>query len=497
MKMLVLTFGAICLALLSVAQETPHWRPAYHFSPPKNWVNDPNGLVYQRGEWHLYFQHNPEAPKWGHMSWGHAVSKNLVNWTTLPVAIPESEKDSIWIFSGSVVNDAKNTSGLVKGGGLVAVYTADYHGKRENQHLAYSTDRGRTFTKFAGNPVLDIQQKDFRDPNVIWHAPSSQWVMSVVLPKEFKTRFYGSKNLKTWTLLSEFGPAGNAKLIWECPALVEVPVEGSKERKWVLLLSSNGPKDDFVGMQYFVGTFDGTAFKNDNAANLPLYVDYGKDFYAAIPWHDAPGGRKVLLGWMASWQYAGELPTVPWKGQMSLPRELRLRRTDDGLRLVQVPAAEVTKAFKLVRERADFNVTNTTLPFFRPETNAYRLTVEFEPGTAKSFGLKLAQNGKGQETLVSYEVGTQLLSVDRRKSGTAAVKANFPSVETAPLVPQNGVIKLDVFVDQCSVEVFGNDGRVVLTNLIFPEPGSTGLSLFSEGGAVRVRLVEMRAFDKE
>ncbi len=479
---------------IAMAQETPHWRPAYHFSPPKNWINDPNGLTYQRGEWHLYFQHNPEAPKWGHMSWGHAVSKDLVNWTTLPVAIPESERDSVWIFSGSVVNDTRNTSGLVKGGGLVAVYTADYHGKAQNQHIAYSTDRGRTFKKFEGNPVLDIQQKDFRDPNVIWHAPSNQWVMSVVLPKDFKTRFYGSKNLKNWTLLSEFGPAGNAKLIWECPALVEVPVEGSKERKWVLLVSSNGPKDDFVGMQYFVGTFDGTTFKNDNDDKTPLYVDYGKDFYAAIPWHDAPGGRRVLLGWMASWQYAGELPTSPWRGQMSLPREMRLRRTDDGLRLVQVPAAELGKAFKLVRDRTDFNVT-TTLPLFRPESNAYRVTVEFEVGKAEAFGLKLAQNGKGQETLVRYDVGAKTLSVDRRKSGRIP-KANFASLETAPLQPEDGVVRLDVFVDQCSVEVFGNDGRVVLTNLIFPEPGSTGLSLFAEGGVARVRLVEVKAFEK-
>jgi fructan beta-fructosidase len=500
MKKYVLLLALAWAATPALAQtETPQWRPAYHFSPPRHWINDPNGLVYHRGEWHLFYQHNPYENKWGHMSWGHAVSKNLLSWEHLPVAIAEDTvaRNRYSIFSGSAVYDARNTSGLVPRGGLVAIYTADYPNTLQNQHLAFSTDRGRTFSKYSGNPVLDIKRKDFRDPNVIWHAPSSQWVMSVVIPDQFKVQFYGSKNLKDWSLLSEFSRTDRLKqLIWECPALVEVPVEGSKERQWVLLISSNGPDATFTGMQYFVGTFDGTTFRSDDAGRPPRYVDYGKDFYAAIPWHDAPGGRKVLLGWMTAWPYAGELPTFPWKGQMSLPRELSVRKTGTGTELIQRPAAEVTKAFKLLRDRADFNVSNTTLPFFRPETNAYRLTMEVEPGTATAFGLKLAQDGKGQETLVRYDVAAGTLAIDRRKAGSREVKANFPSVDAGPLVPENGRIKLDVFVDNSSVEVFANDGRLTLTSLIFPDPGSTGISLFSEGGAARVRLVEIRAFEK-
>ena len=293
-KILILLLFPIIIFAQKPTNETPHWRPAYHFTPPKNWINDPNGLVYYQGEYHLFYQHNPYENKWGHMSWGHAVSKNLVDWEHLPVAILE---DSVWIFSGSVVVDKNNSSGFQQGSEpcMVALYTADYHdGKKEAQYLAYSNDRGRTWTKYADNPVIDLQMIDFRDPHVFWHEKTQKWVMSTVFPKEFKVVFFTSKNLKDWTRAGEFGNQGEMRKIWECPALIEVPIDDNVQNtKWLLFNSTNGCVDGFTGMQYFIGDFDGTTFKNDNTPETKLYVDFGKDFYAAIPYTDAPDNHKT------------------------------------------------------------------------------------------------------------------------------------------------------------------------------------------------------------
>ncbi|MCU0467496.1 MAG: glycoside hydrolase family 32 protein [Arcicella sp.] len=495
------------IVVFSQAQkETPHWRPAYHFSPPKNWTNDPNGLLYFQGEYHLFYQHNPYENKWGHMSWGHAVSKNLVDWEHLPLAIPE---DSVWIFSGSTVIDKQNSSGFQTGTEpcMVALYTADYHdGKKEAQYLAYSNDRGRTWIKYAGNPVIDLQMKDFRDPHVIWHGPSQQWVMSVVFPKEYKVVFFTSKNLKNWTRSGEFGNQGEVRKIWECPALIELPISDNPlKTKWLLFISTNGVIEKFEGMQYFVGDFDGSTFKNDNSPETKLYIDFGKDFYAAIPYTDAPDSQKIILGWMSNWQYAGDLPTFPWKGQMSIPRTISLKQTLEGLRLFQEPIHTLKpKKDFLTFEKENFVLSKEKqldgMKLFAK--NSYMVEVEFNAKSAHNFGVKVAQlkdkkNPKVtlQETIVGYNLTTQQLYIDRTKSGKM-FKENFASVEKVKLPLKNKTLKMKILVDKSSVEVFGNDGEVAITSLIFPDENAKIFSLFTTKGKVNVKRLKITDLSK-
>lgn len=302
--LLLYLFFAMCVTSVVGQEEqipTPQWRPVYHFTPLKNWTNDPNGLIYLNGIYHLYNQQNPYENKWGHMSWGHATTTDLIHWTHLPIAMPETiDKDTIWRFSGCAVWDKNNTSGFCKTGGcFVAIYTADQPNlKKESQYIAYSNDGGMTFTNYEHNPVIDLQMKDFRDPNVFWFEETKQWTMVVALPREHKVRFYGSPDLKNWNLLSEFGPQGFIQAGWECPFLIQLPVDANPgKQKWVLMNSAAGRvKGTF--MQYFVGDFDGKEFKNDNPPDTVLPVDYGDCFYAAIPWNNLPGtGRLSSAGW--------------------------------------------------------------------------------------------------------------------------------------------------------------------------------------------------------
>ncbi len=330
-----------------IQNESDEWRPKYHFAPRLHWMNDPNGLVFYQGEYHLFYQHNPLGLTSEHKSWGHAVSTDLVRWQHLPVAL--KEENGAEMYSGSVVVDSNNTSGLCQNSNadkscLVAIYTA-HTPDNESQQLAFSNDKGRTWIKFANNPVLDIGNQNFRDPKVFWHAASNQWVMVVAVPKEKKVRLYGSGNLKAWKMLSEFGPAGVTEGVWECPDLFELPIEGSRNNKrWVLIVSTNsGGAAGGSGVQYFIGTFDGVEFTNDNAPATKLYLDYGKDLYAAVTWSDIPpsDGRRILMGWMTNLQYASRQPTAPWRGMLSLPRVLTLRKTGEGLRVQQQPIAEL------------------------------------------------------------------------------------------------------------------------------------------------------------
>ena len=269
MKLSAVLTAVLCTATLVRSEP---WRPLYHFTPAKNWMNDPNGMVYHDGEWHLFYQYNPSGDKWGHMSWGHAVSRDLLAWEHLPLALPE--ENGIMIFSGSAVMDETNTSGFGKDGKgpMVAIYTA-HTDKNQSQALAFSTDRGRTWTKFSANPVLDIGDKDFRDPKVIWHEPTQRWIMTVAWPVPRKVRFYSSPDLKQWSHLSDFGPAGSVAGIWECPDLFPLGIEGGGA-KWVLIVNvGSGAPATGSGGQYFVGDFDGTVFNLD--APPPVKVDEG------------------------------------------------------------------------------------------------------------------------------------------------------------------------------------------------------------------------------
>jgi fructan beta-fructosidase len=487
----------ICAALLSVsfsalAQNqpvaTPQWRPAYHFSPPQNWTNDPNGLIYLDGEYHLYYQHNPFENKWGHMSWGHAKSKDLINWTNLPVAIPEivSKDTTTFIYSGSAVLDKNNTSGFGKDGKapLVALYTADLPKQHnESQAIAYSNDGGLTFTQYPGNPVIDLNKKDFRDPNVFWHEASKRWIMSVAMVDEHMVRFYASENLKKWVKLSDFGPAGFTKNGWECPSLVQLPVDGNiSKTKWVLFVSLFG--DNGPIMQYFTGDFDGTRFINDQPAGQVLKVDYGDSFYAAIPWRDTPDHKQVLLGWLIN----GSKETYPWKGQMSIPRDLSLGTTSEGLRLIQQPSSVINKSLdkyakgnKLVQKNVKVDGTlalNNKKVF---TANANWIDAEFNVEDAKRFGFKLTQSDQSATGItVGYNVGKQEIFINC----AAAEKGNKKEVnlyQSAQLKPINGTVRLQVLLDKSSLEVFGNNGEKVISTMVYPDKDATGISLFSEG----------------
>ncbi len=497
--------GSDTTLVAQLDSSTENWRPDFHFTPPKNWTNDPNGLVYYQDEYHLFYQYNPFDKVWGHMHWGHAVSKDLMQWEHLPVAIAE---DTAMIFSGSAVVDLNNASGFSTSPNkscLVAFYTAhrirdpknpdDY---TQNQHLAFSNDQGRTWTKYAKNPIIDLGKKDFRDPDVFWHAPSQQWVMLVQLSQEKKTLFYGSKNLKDWSKMSEFGPEGNTAIIWECPELVELAVENEPgKKKWAFLLSSAGPYQGYQGMQYFVGNFDGKGFKNDNPKDKALYVEYGRDFFAAIGFNNLPDGRNVLLGWASNWAYANHTPTGPWRNGMAVPRTLALRKTPEGYRLIQRPVKELADLRKTPVVITDQAVGAAGLAV-DPQAagSVLEISVEIAAGDAQKFGIEVFK-GTGEATLIGYDVATQQLYIDRAKSGVISFKDNvagssqIPTLDQAPLKLVDGKLRLHILLDRSMVEVFANDGLVAMTNVVFPKADSQGIAFFAEGGSAQVLKAEI------
>ncbi len=492
------------------------YRPAYHFTPPQNWLNDPNGLVYHDGEYHLFYQHNPFGMKWGHMSWGHAVSKDLLRWEHLPVAIPEFTEGgkTTAIFSGSTVVDEGNKNGLCLPGTkdcLVAIYTGnvtagDKH-LAQYQNLAYSADRGRTWTQYAKNPIVDIGSKEFRDPNVFWYAPRKKWVMSTVKATEHRAAFYESKDLKTWRLMSHFGPVGDTTKVWECPALMPVPIENESGRpsggksKWVLFISAGHPQSGYVGMQYFVGDFDGTNFKLDPAHPKPIataasnrfagsVVDCGKDYYAAIQFNGLPAGQTgpLMVGWLNNWAYANDLPTKPFNGVYSVPRQISLRRTAAGLQLIQQPVAELRKV-----EQPAFSIKNQAIDgrYEVPFTgDAFDLELTLKPGTAKTVLLALFES-EGERTVLRYDVARQELAFDRTQSGNVAFHPQFSSVETAKVALKDGSLKLRLLADKCVVEVFAQDGEATITDLVFPTKNEGKISLTAEGGSAQLQTLQI------
>ena len=815
----VCALSATPLTPRAVAADTPTYaetyRPQFHFTPQKNWMNDPNGLVHYKGEYHLFYQYNPNGDSWGDMSWGHAVSKDLVHWKELPLAL--SHDDEEMVFSGSAVVDWNNTTGFgtKKNPPMVAIYTSAYkNGGKQAQSLAYSTDRGRTWTKYQGNPVIDIGSTNFRDPKVQWHAPTKSWLMTVSLSAEHKVRFYASKNLKDWELRSEFGPAGATGGVWECPDLFPLAVDGDKSNiKWVLVVNINpGGIAGGSAAQYFVGDFDGKTFTPEDkgtytpptgkavqdfegtgfggwtttgaafgqgpeagavdgqgtvagfdgkglansfhggdgatglltspsftvdspylnfkigggrhpheagtvldstppegtvladfeggtygewtatgdafgtapatgavpgqgqvsgflgdglvntflngdsttgtltspeftidkkhisfligggnhpaayanptavellvdgravrsatgrdaealnwaswdvsdlagkkaririvdgntagwghlnvdhivmsdtkatpvsqetsvnllvdgkvvssatgadsetldwasfdmrpylgkkaqiqvvdmntdgwghvladqftAADQPAksvvqradWADYGKDYYAAVSWENAPGGKRYMIGWMNNWDYGQSVPTSPWRGAQSVPREMALRTVDGRVRLTSKPVGSLASLrYKRPATATGVTVKSTSKPLTGPAARGKALDLEatFSLKDADRFGLKVRTGAGGEETVIGYDTTTQELYVDRSRSGAGDFNSTFPGVQTAPLKPKNGKIKLRILVDWSSVEVFGGSGEAVITDQIFPDPSSTGVEVFAEGG---------------
>ncbi|PPS73838.1 MULTISPECIES: glycoside hydrolase family 32 protein [Streptomyces] len=815
----VCALSAAPLAPRAVAADAPAYtetyRPQFHFTTQKNWMNDPNGLVYYQGEYHLFYQYNPNGNSWGDMSWGHAVSKDLVHWEELPLALAHDDEEMV--FSGSAVVDWDNTTGFgtKKNPPMVAIYTSAYkNGGKQAQSLAYSTDRGRTWTKYQGNPVIDIGSDNFRDPKVQWYAPTKSWLMTVSVSVEHKVRFYSSKNLKDWELQSEFGPAGATGGVWECPDLFPLAVDGDKKRiKWVLVVNINpGGIAGGSAAQYFVGDFDGKTFTpedkgtytpptgdvvqdfegagfgdwtttgtafgqgpaagavdgqgsvsgfdgkglansfhggdgatgvltsppftvnspylnfkigggrhpheagtvldstppegtvladfeggtyggwtatgdafgtapatgtlpgqqqvsgylggglvntfrngdsttgtltspeftvdkkyidflvgggnhpagadrptaiellvdgqvvrsatgkdaealnwaswdvgdlagkkaririvDDNtggwghlnvdhvvmsdspaprasletsvnlvvdgkvvrsatgtdnetldwasfdmrpfagqkaqiqirdmntggwghvladrftAAGKPAesvvqradWADYGKDYYAAVSWENAPGGKRYMIGWMNNWDYGQSVPTSPWRGAQSVPREMALRTVDGRVRLTSKPVGSL-ESLRLTDPATASGVTvkstSKRLTGFGAEDNALDIEATFSLEDADRFGLKVRTGAGGEETVIGYDTAAQELYVDRSRSGAGDFNSTFPGVQTAPLKAEKGKVKLRILVDWSSVEVFGGSGEAVITDQIFPDPSSTGVEVFAEGG---------------
>lgn len=491
------------------ATYTERYRPQYHFTPATNWMNDPNGLVFFRGEYHLFYQYNPFGIAWGHMSWGHAVSPDLVHWTHLPVAIPEA--DGVMAFSGSAVVDWRNTSGFGRGGEppLVAIYAGFRPADRnQSQYIAYSRDRGHTWTRYGGNPVIDIGSTDFRDPKVFWYAPTKHWVMVVALSAQHQVRFYSSPDLKRWTQLSDFGPAGATGGAWECPDLFELPVDGNPANtRWVLIVNINpGAVAGGSGTQYFVGRFDGTRFvadvarqatgapglradsmaTRDASGGIPArWADYGKDFYAAVSWSDIPraDGRRIWIGWMNNWQYGTQIPTTPWRSAQSVPRTLGLRTTPDGVRLVQQPVVELRRLRGDPHSLGARRIAEgtTALEGRGIAGTAMEIAADLAPGTASDFGLEV-RTGDDDRTIIGIDPKAGQLFVDRTHSGAVDFHKDFSGRQTAPLPFEHGRVHLRVLVDWSSVEVFAGDGRAVITDQIFPSPESRGVALYARGG---------------
>ena len=470
-------------------------RPQFHFTPLKNWMNDPNGLVYFKGEYHLFFQYNPFGNEWGHMSWGHAVSKDMVHWEQLPVAIPEA--NGVMIFSGSAVVDWHNSSGFCKSSSagedscLVAIY-AGYTGKLQNQNIAYSNDRGRTWTKYSHNPVIDLHLANFRDPKVFWYQPGHKWIMVAVLAAEHKVRLFGSKDLKHWTTLSDFGPEGAVGGAWECPDLFRLPIGNEPgQSRWVLSINVNpGGIAGGSGNQYFVGSFDGTKFVDENPANQALWADYGKDFYASTSFSDIPpsDGRRIWMGWLGNWEYAAHVPTSPWRGIQSIPRVLKLWRFHQGIRLVQEPIAElsVLRGRHVEIENQDVAAANRILESKKVRGATLEIQATIDPGNARSFGLQVRKSAR-EETTIGIDRAKSELFVDRTRSGDTGFDRKFPGRQTAPLtLPKGQSVHLHIFIDRCSIEVFANHGERVISDLIFPSLFSQGIELYSSGGEVKV-----------
>lgn len=642
----------------AVSDYSEPFRPQYHFTPEKNWMNDPNGMVFYEGEYHLFYQYNPFGDKWGHMSWGHAVSPDMVHWKHLPLALPE--ENGVMIFSGSAVVDWNNSSGFGQNGQppLVAIYTGyNTTNNLQYQCIAYSNDKGRTWTKYSGNPVINLNSKDFRDPKVRWYEPTKRWIMSVSLSAEHKVCFYGSTNLKDWTLLSQFGPAGATTGVWECPDMFELPVEGTHEKRWALVVNMNpGSVAGGSGGQYFIGQFDGTNFiadkdsillptpefapegkvianfegetygdwkvtgeafgpgpvrgkfsnqnpvdgykgerlvnsyfKDDSktgtltspefevtqpflnfligggaqkatrmdllvdgkvvrtasgadnerlawsswnvrefqgrkavlqivdeatggwghinvdqitladapahpVAEPALWLDYGKDYYAAVSWSDVPksDGRRLWLGWMSNWEYGQDVPTSPWRSAMSIPREVGLRKTAEGIRLVQKPVREMEKLrgqhFQF--KGGDIDEANAWLEKNAIAGNQLELIVNLDATTTGAQGLKVLA-GTMEATVIGVDRDRGDVFVDRTQSGNVNFHEKFSGVQLAPLTTRDSKIKLHVFVDACSVEVFVNNGERVITDLVYPSAGSRRVEFYGPSGGAKIDSIEI------
>ena len=418
------------------------YRPIYHHTPAYGWMNDPNGMFYKDGVWHLYFQHNPFGSQWENMTWGHSTSTDLVHWTFEGDPV----QPDVWgaIFSGSAVVDKENTAGFGKDA-VVALYTSA--AESQIQSMAYSTDNGKTFTKYEGNPVITSNVPDFRDPHMFWNEDIKKWNM--ILAEGQHMNIYSSDDLKAWTLESQFGAEyGNHGGVWECPDLMKLRVRGTDKYKWMLICNIN-PGGPFGGSatQYFVGDFDGKKFTCETAPEVTRWMDYGKDHYATVTFDNAPNGRHVAIAWMSNWQYANQVPTKQYRSGNSIPRDLDLYEYEGNTYCGVTPSPEITAA--------------------RPKKSTKTLTESCEVVvTLKGSATITLYNEKGEQVVMTYDDKIRTFTMDRTKSGLKDFSDDFAAVTTAPV--HGKMTHLRLFIDKSSIEAFDAEGRMAMTNLVFP-----------------------------
>ena len=456
------------------------FRPLYHFTPQYGWMNDPNGMVYKDGVYHLFYQYNPYGSVWGNMHWGHATSADLVSWEHQPVAIAPDALGTI--FSGSCVVDEDNTAGF-GAGAIIAFYTSA--SDRQVQSMAYSLDNGKTFRKYARNPILTSTQRDFRDPKVFRHEATGKWIMVLAVGQEMQ--FYSSANLKDWTYESSFGEGQGAHGgVWECPDLVELPVEGTELKKWVLICNINpGGPSGGSATQYFVGTFDGKTFVNESPQTTK-WMDWGKDHYATVTWSNAPEGRHIALAWMSNWQYANNVPTMQYRSGNSVPRDLSLYVSDGEVYLKSSPSRELLTLRGKAEKKRSFKVDRAYNidKLLAGNTGTYEMEMTIRNRNAEVIGFQLF-NSKGEKVDIYYNLVEKRLAMDRTKSGIVSFSPDFPAVTFAP-VEGNAEMRLRIFVDKSGIEIFGDDGRVAMTNLVFPSEAYNRISFYAKGGSYAV-----------
>jgi fructan beta-fructosidase len=487
---ITLLFCATLTSGLKAQDLKEKYRPEFHFSPKANWMNDPNGMVYHNGIYHLFFQYYPNDKIWGPMHWGHATSKDMVSWQEQPIAL---YPDSLgYIFSGSAVADVHNTSGFGKDGKfpLVAIFThhnpvleKQQTGKHEYQSLAYSLDDGKTWTKYSGNPVLQNPGiSDFRDPKVSWFEPQKKWVMT--LATKDRVTFYSSPNLKSWVRESDFGvDAGAHGGVWECPDLF--PIQHNGKQVWVLIVNINpgGPNQGSAG-QYFLGDFDGKTFKPYSKETK--WLDFGTDNYASVTFSNT-GSRVVMMGWMSNWQYANQVPTHPWRSACTIARQLGLKTVGKEIYLTSTPVKELdvlqSTGFneQSVKVQGQLDLTEKT----KNNTGLFRL--ELETKNTADFSIVLANN-EGNELVVGYDKTANQYYIDRSKSGKIDFEKGFGQKHTAPRLSKDPNMDLTLIADAASVELFADGGLTPMTDIFFPDSKMSKLYIKSASGITLKKL---------
>ncbi len=475
------------------------YRPAYHHTPVYGWMNDPNGMFYKDGTWHLYYQWNPYGSKWQNMTWGHSTSTDLVNWQPQPTAIEPNGLGAV--FSGSSAIDTAGSAGFGKDA-VVAMYTSA--GASQIQSLAYSHDNGETFTIYPGNPVITLES-EARDPNMFWDEASQQWTLILAHALDREMLIFTSPDMKEWTLQSSFGKGlGAQDGVWECPDLFELPVDGTDARKWVLICNIN-PGGPFggSGIQYFIGDFDGKTFTPDTDADgnvLTKWLDYGKDNYALVSWSDAPDDRRTAIGWMSNWQYAAEVPTKQFRSANTLPREISLFTGADG----QIYAASApSPELETLRGQLATSVKSATAgrrgkTFALPAGNdgICEVLMTVDAADADSVTITFA-NEAGERSVLAFSPAAETLSFDRRHSGVVDFSEDFPAVTVTPTFGNGAPLQLRIFIDRSSMEVFANEGKGVMTNLVFPTRPYSTMTVATTKGSAKIKNLKIYSLNTE